>query len=249
MILPEIFEIELDRSTPLPLYYQVAREIERAISDGRLSKGDYLQSELVLADSWRVSRLTLRRAIQELVGSGLLVRRKGIGTRIVNDEVPPPTRLSSIWDDLTDQGRSPTTTVLAHEQIVADDSIAEHLALAPGSQVVYLERCRYADGRRLAIMRSWLSLPAGNAVTMAQLTSSGLYRSLRERGIWPHSARRNVSARTAGPVDAALLGIGVGAPLLIVASTMQDHSGTRVEYTEQVLDATRYTMDFNVVEC
>lgn len=233
----------------MPLYYQVAREIERAISDGRLSKGDYLQSELVLADTWQVSRLTLRRAIQELVGSGLLVRRKGVGTRIVNDEVRPPTRLSSIWDELTEQDRSPTTTVLAHEQIVADDAIAEQLAVARGSEVIYLERCRYADGRRLAIMRSWLSLPAGSALTTAQLTATGLYRSLRERGTWPHSARRNVSARIAGPVDAALLGIGIGAPLLIVASTMQDHSGARVEYTEQVLDATRYTMDFNVVEC
>jgi DNA-binding GntR family transcriptional regulator len=248
VISPEIFEIELDRSTPMPLYYQVAREIERAIRDGRLNKGDYLQSELVLAETWQVSRLTLRRAIQELVGSGLLVRRKGVGTRIVNDEVPPPTRLSSIWDELTEQGRSPRTTVLAHEQIVADDAIAEELAVVPGSQVVYVERCRYADGRRLAIMRSWLSLAAGSALTSEQLTSTGMYRSLRERGIWPHSARRNVSARIAGPVDAALLGIAIGAPLLIVASTMQDHSGARVEYTEQVLDATRYTMDFNVVE-
>jgi DNA-binding GntR family transcriptional regulator len=248
MVSSALVDIELDRSTPTPLYYQVAREIERAITDGRLAKGDYLQSETVLADSWQVSRLTLRRSVQELVDSGLLVRRQGKGTQVVNDEVPGQTRLSSIWDDLTEQHRSPTTTVLAHDRVIVDDAIAEQLAVPMGSEVVYLERCRYADGHRLAIMRSWLTMGAGGGLTTAQLASAGLYKVLRERGIWPHSARRKVSARLAGPVDAALLGIARGAPLLIVESTMQDFAGTRVEYTEQVLDATRYTMDLMVVE-
>ena len=248
MVSSVLVDIQLDRSTPAPLYYQVAREIERAISEGRLLKGDYLESETVLVDSWKVSRLTLRRSVQELVDSGLLVRRQGKGTQVVNDEVQSQTRLSSVWDDLIEQGRSPATTVLAHDRVVVDDLIAEHLDVPMGSQVVYLERCRYADGHRLAIMRSWLTVGAGGGLTTAQLTSTGLYKALRERGVWPHSARRKVSARLAGPVDAALLGIDRGSPLLIVEATMQDFAGIRVEYTEQVLDATRYTMDLMVVE-
>lgn len=242
------FDIELDRSTPLPIYHQLAREMERAISDGRVVKGDYLHSELELADAWQVSRLTLRRAIQELVDSGLVVRRRGIGTQVVNDTVRHAPKLSSMWDDLAEQGRDPTTTVLAHECVIADDVIAERLALPAGSPVIYLERCRSADGRRLAIMRTWIALTAGADITTEQLGVSGLYRTLRERGIWPHTAVRRVSARAAGPVDASLLGIEVGAPLLIVESTMQDTTGTRVEFTEQVHDGTRYTMELTVVE-
>jgi DNA-binding GntR family transcriptional regulator len=248
MVSSVLVDIQLDRSTPTPLYYQVAREIERAISDGRLAKGDYLESETVLVDRWQVSRLTLRRSVQELVDSGLLVRRQGKGTQVVNAEVQGQTRLSSVWDDLTKQGRAPATTVLAHDRVIVDDAIAELLTVPFGSEVVYLERCRYADGHRLAIMRSWLTIVAGGGLTTAQLTSTGLYKALRERGVWPHTARRKISARLAGPVDAALLGIDRGSPLLIVEATMQDFAGTRVEYTEQVLDATRYTMDLMVVE-
>ena len=116
MVSSVFVEIQLDRSTPTPLYFQVAREIERAITEGRLAKGDYLESETILADSWQVSRLTLRRSVQELVDSGLLVRRQGKGTQVVNDEVRRPVRLSSLWDDLVEQGRAPSTVVLALRQ-------------------------------------------------------------------------------------------------------------------------------------
>ena len=241
-------DIELDRNGPVPLYHQVARELERAISEGRLVRGDFLENELVLAEQWKVSRLTLRRSIQELVDAGLLVRRRGVGTQVVNDELPHPPRLGSLFDDLSAQGQSPRTTVLSHERVIADDAIAERLGLPPGSEVVYLERCRHVDGRRLAILRNWLTVTAAGDLTTEQLTRSGLYQLLRAKGIWPHSAIRRVAARVAGPVDAALLGLQPGAPLLIVDSTMQDKSGERVEVSEQVHDGSDYTLELSVVE-
>ncbi len=97
-------------------------------------------------------------------------------------------------------------------------------------------------------MRTWMAPAFGATITAEVLSVAGLYRSLRERGIWPHTAVRSVSARSAGPVEASLLGIDVGAPLLVVDSTMQDTTGTRVEITEQVHDGTRYTMELTVVE-
>lgn len=241
-------DITLDRHSPMPLYHQVARELERAIADGRLPKRSFLENELLLAETWRISRLTLRRAIQELVDSGLLVRRRGVGTQVVNDQLPRPPRLGGLYDDLVEQGRTPRTTMLAHERIIADDHIAEQLGLPPGTPVVYLERCRYADGRRIAIMRNWLTVAAAGDLTAEQLTESGLHQLLRSRGIWPHSAVRRIAAHVAGPVDAALLGVPVGAPLLAVESTMQDTSGVRIDVSEQLYDATGYTIELSVVE-
>jgi DNA-binding GntR family transcriptional regulator len=242
------FDIELDRSSPMPLYHQVARELERAIADGRLARGDYLENEIALAEQWQVARLTLRRSIQELVDKGLLVRHRGVGTRVVNDELPRLPRLGSLYDEIVEQGRTPRTSVLAHDRVVADDAVAERLALVPGSQVIYLERCRHVDGRRVAILRNWLTIEAAADITTSQLGEYGLYQLLRQRGIWPHSANRRIAARIANPIDAALLGVRVGAPVLTVDSTMQDKAGRRVEVSEQIHDGSDYVLELSVVE-
>jgi len=79
--------VELDRSSPVPLYYQLAQAIEAAIRDGELSPGDRFENELALAKRLTLSRPTTRRAIQELVDKGLLVRKRGVGTQVVQNPV------------------------------------------------------------------------------------------------------------------------------------------------------------------
>ncbi len=246
-IRPKQVEIDLDRSSPTPLYHQVARELERAISDGRLQLGDYLENELVLAERWQVSRITLRRSIRELVDAGLLVRRRGVGTQIVND-VMPETRLVSLFDDLVERGMHPTTEVLDLRTVVPEPWVNERLGQPEGTEVVYLERCRLADGRRLAIMRNWIVADVGEGLTAERLEAGGLYAMLRADGVWPHCVNRRVSARAAGEEEAALLGVEVGAPLLTLESRMQDTSGRRIEVSMQYYDGTGYTMEMTVVE-
>src|SRR6195952_297860 len=79
--------VDLDRSSPVPLYYQVSRQIEAAIDTGELAPGDRLENEISLADRWGLSRPTMRRAIQELVDKGLLGRKRGVGTQVVDGHV------------------------------------------------------------------------------------------------------------------------------------------------------------------
>ena len=244
---PKRIEITLDRASPTPLYYQVARELERAIADGRLERGDYLENELVLAEHWQVSRITLRRSIRELVDAGFLVRRRGVGTQVVNDEMPD-TRLVSLYDDLVERGMKPSTEVLELQRIVPEPWVNEQLGQAAGDEVAYLERCRYADGRRLAIMRNWIVTDAAAELTANQLEADGLYQLLRAGGVWPHCVTRRVSARVAGREEAELLGVDEGAPILALESRMQDTSGRRIEVSHQFYDATSYTMEMTVVE-
>jgi len=244
---PTRIDIRLDRASPTPLYHQVARELERAIEDGRLARGDYLENELVLAEQWQVSRITLRRSIQELVGAGLLVRRRGVGTQVVND-VLPHARLVSVYDDLMDRGLDPTTEVLALERLVPERSVLDQLGLAARTEVVYIERCRYAAGRRLALMRNWILVEAAGDLTAEALEADGLYRLLRAKGVWPHSVTRRVSARIAGPDEAKLFDMEVGDPILALDSRMQDTTGRRVEVSEQIYDGRSYTMEMSIVE-
>src|ERR1700742_1150111 len=85
--LPTSLFIDIDRSGPIPLYYQLASRIESAIVDGTIPAGSRIDNEVGLGERLGVSRPTVRRAIQELVDKGLLVRRRGIGTQVVHGEI------------------------------------------------------------------------------------------------------------------------------------------------------------------
>ncbi len=242
------YSIVVDHSGPVPLYYQVARELERAISEGRLERGGFLGNEVELSEEWQVSRPTVRRAIQELVDQGLLVRQRGVGTQVVNDAVRPTTRVSSLFDELHKAGRSPGSVVLAMELVPGDARITDQLGLHRGASVLYLERCRMVDGKRLAIIRNWIVPSYTAGLTVERLMSGGLYAYLRSKGCFPHYATQQVGARNASPVDAALLGLPVGAAVLTMRTCMQDRQGNKVDTGEMTCDASAYSLDLTVVE-
>ena len=94
--------IRVDRSSPVPLYYQVAQRLEELIEAGRMPPGYRLENEIALADQLGLSRPTMRQAIQHLVDKGLLVRKRGVGTQVVHGRVRRQVELSSLYDDLGD---------------------------------------------------------------------------------------------------------------------------------------------------
>src|ERR1700688_3017438 len=109
----------LDKASPVPLYYQLAQNMETAIRQGRLSSGSHLDNEIELARQLGVSRPTVRRAIGLLANRGLVIRRHGIGTLVVPVRVRRPGRLSSLFDDLKEAGQTPSTRLLAYEVVPA----------------------------------------------------------------------------------------------------------------------------------
>jgi DNA-binding transcriptional regulator YhcF (GntR family) len=102
---PPALAIPVDRTSPVPLYFQVAQHLERAIAGGELAPGTRLENEIMLADQLGLSRPTMRRAIQYLVDRGLLVRKRGVGTQVVQSKVRRPVVLTSLYDDLDKSGQ------------------------------------------------------------------------------------------------------------------------------------------------
>lgn len=109
----------LNRSSPVPLYYQLAQQLEAAIEHGALAPGNLLGNEVDLSVRLGLSRPTVRQAIQSLVEKGLLVRRRGVGTQVVHSQVKRPLELSSLYDDLESAGQGPTTQVVRNEGVPA----------------------------------------------------------------------------------------------------------------------------------
>src|SRR5215217_1825316 len=135
----------LDRSSPVPLYFQVAEQFEKAILTGEIAPGERIDNEIALAKDLGLSRPTMRQAIQHLVDKGLLVRKRGVGTQVVHARVRRQVELSSLFDDLDRAHRQPTTDVLRFEVTDAPDDVAVALRLPAGDRVLTIERLRYAQ--------------------------------------------------------------------------------------------------------
>ena len=155
-ILPMSAFMDLDRSGPIPLYFQVAQKIEQAIMDGTLPAGSRLENEVALGERLGLSRPTVRRAIQDLVDKGLLVRRRGIGTQVVHGQVTRGVELTSLYEDLARSGQKPSTALIDYKIQKADAKIAEKLGVAVGANVLYVKRLRSADNVAVSILENWL---------------------------------------------------------------------------------------------
>ena len=238
--------IEVDRSSPIPLYFQVAQAFEKAILEGDLKPGDRFENELALADRLNLSRPTTRRAIQELVDKGLLVRKRGVGTQVVQTPVHRPVELTSLFDDLARAGQEPATEVLDYRIGPVSAEIAQHLNLAVDSDVVTMRRLRTSAGQPLALMTN--HLPAALAPDPDELERIGLYQSLRARGVHIRLARQRIGAKAADREEARLLDEKPKAPLLVMTRTAFDDSGRVVEYGSHVYRASRYYFDTTLVD-
>lgn len=241
-----VISVELNRSSPVPLYFQLAQAIEAAILEGVLAPGERFENELALAKRLSLSRPTTRRAIQELVDKGLLVRKRGVGTQVVQSPVHRPVELTSLFEDLARAGQNPSTRLLDYQVGPPSSDVARELNISDGSDVVTIRRLRSTNGEPLALMINYL--PVEIAPEPDELESQGLYSSLRTRGVHIRVARQRIGARAADREEAALLDEKFKSPLLTMHRTAFDDSGRVVEFGSHAYRASRYYFDTTVVD-
>jgi DNA-binding GntR family transcriptional regulator len=231
--------VRVDRTSPVPLYFQLAQHLERAIASGDLPHGSRLENEIQLAEHLRLSRPTVRRAIQYLVDKGLVVRKRGVGTTVVHAKVKRGIELTSLYDDLVRTGQTPTTRVLSNDVEAAPPEAAQALGMPEGTRVVGIRRVRYAQGAPIALLQNYLPVTLPRITTEA-LEHDGLYRIMHGKGIHLHSAIQTIGARSANAGEARLLEEPRRAPLLTMERTAYDDHGEAVEYGTHVYRASRY---------
>lgn len=239
--------LRLDPGSPVPLYHQAARLLEKAMEDGRLPGGSKLESELVLAEQLGISRPTMRAAIKLLVDKGLLVRRRGIGTLVAPRPVRRAVALTSLYDDLREAGREPATRVTAFEEVACPPEVGERLDLAPGASVLRFERLRLAGSDPIAFMSNFVPTDLLD-IGKENLEESGLYELFRDGGISPHVANQRIGARKAGTEEAELLEIEPGDPLLTMERVAYDTGGRPIEFGSHRYPAESYWFEMMLVD-
>lgn len=238
-------DLVIDRASPIPLYFQVAQHLERLIESGGYPPGTRLENEIALADQLGLSRPTMRRAIQYLVDRGLLVRKRGVGTQVVQPKVRRPVELSSLHDDLLAAGRKPLTRVLWFRVEAPTEMAAEALGVPLDSEVYTFERLRMTEDEPLSIMRNWV--PRGIIEIDADvLAERGLYEVFRAAGISLKIATQTIGGRAAKAAEARLLDERAGAALLTMTRTTYDETGRAVEYGSHLYRASRYSFELTL---
>lgn len=217
----------VDRSSPIPLYFQLALLIETAIRDGRWRSGDRLPSEFEMCDQHGLSRTTIRRALSWLESQGYISRHKGAGTFV--EGVPSRAWLLSstvgfFEEEALRMGRTVTSVVLRAELGPLPAWGAEALQVSGGSVGATIERVREVDERRAIYVINHIAPDyADVAVQIAEAPNQSLYLILKERaGVEIHGGDRTVTAVPADARLGELLDIEVARPLLRIDSTSWD---------------------------
>ena len=230
-------DFKIDSNDNSPLYMQVARKLIMDVRAGRYRVDQALPSERLLSEQLDISRVTARKAIDQLVGQGLVVRRRGSGNYVAPRIEQPLSRLSSFSEQLEQRGYRPSSTWLRREIVLA--TLEEQLALGlpHNSRVARLERLRLADDVAMAYEVS--VIPAA-VLPRPQEVASSLYAHLDRSGNLPVRAVQHIRAMNAPALLAERLGVPEGRAVLYITRTGYLASGVAVELTHSYCRSDHY---------
>lgn len=226
------FSTDIDRTSYVPLYIQVMDSLQEYIEDGA-SAGEQLPGEPELCRLFDVSRTVIRQALRELEYEGLIVREKGKGTFIAEPKIRESLfqELTGFYQDMAAKGHAPYSQVLKQEEVPASRKIAGYLKLKPGTPVVQIDRLRFVEEEPIVLVSTYLPAARCPGLVDVDLTQQSLYAWLEAAcDIDIARGKRYLEAVPANEVEAELLEIKKGAPLLLLDSVSYLADGTPIEY-------------------
>jgi GntR family transcriptional regulator len=223
---------ELIRSEGIPIYVQIRESLRGEITQGILKRGQKLPSEQELASKFKVSRMTIRESIEDLVDEGLLYRRHGVGTFVAYPHLQRDhTRLTSFFDKAENDGIQTRATLLCKEVLPAKPKIAEALDIPVGSKVIRVKTLRFADNVPITVHDAYVPHKLFASIFNEDLEVHHLWTLFEQCGYKVKRAIQRLEAREATKEIAALMKIKEGAPILFKERTVYADDGTPVEFT------------------
>ncbi len=222
----------IDRSSPLPLYWQLKSRIIADIDERQLEAGDRIPGDHELCALYDVSRTVVRQALRELEFEGVVRREKGRGTFVADRRSSRGFghALFGTFEDIQTAGRDQESIVLARGVVEASPVVRRDLALADADRVVEIERLRLVDGEPWAVTRTQLPRDIGEKLLDVDLKNLSIYGVLeREFGVQFERAERTIEAELADARAAAALGVTVGSAVLVMRSISFDPTGRPIE--------------------
>ena len=224
-----------------PLYAQLMERIRMDILQGVYPVGDRIPPEHELEERYAVSRVTVRRALQELTASGLLERKQGKGTFVAQPRKEIAERgVQGFHDACRESGMIPSVGQVWVRTLPASPEDRENLSLAPEASIIEIRRVLKADGTPVVLESNHFSM------AYAWLESGGLrgslYRLLQEYGIRAEKSKYDLSLKDADRAEAELLQVEEGTALLLEKQVVYDQKGRPLHTSHRLILGKRYTL-------
>lgn len=225
---------KLNHNSPVPLYSQIKDAITDYIEFHDLQPNDPLPSERELSEIFCVSRLTVRKAINQLIQEGVIYQQPGKGTFISTPKIQQKLLvLTSFTDAIRQEGHTPGTQVLDFEVRQAKPSICKQLGFQPGTPLFMVRRLRFIDYSPFSISTSYLPCDLMRSIRVEDLQQYSLYGLLEKHcGLKLSKTKAVLEVCAADYQDAALLNIKPGLPMFLMKGTAWSTSGELIEYFE-----------------
>ena len=241
--------VKIDKSTPVPLYYQLKTAILSMIKNGDLKPGDMIPAELDLGDMYGLSRTTIRQAICELVNEGHLYRIKSKGTYVSKPKITQGfmQTVETFDEQMKKMGLTPRTELLKLEMILPSSEVAEALKVTMDTRIVHLLRRRYANDEAILYVDNYM-IPECMPLIAAGLDEKGLYATLAtDLHLRLVHFIRQIEATLATEYDSEMLSVCIGHPIQIASSVGYNSDGLPIEYAivHYRGDKNKFIVEFN----
>ncbi|MBT9598096.1 MAG: GntR family transcriptional regulator [Vitreoscilla sp.] len=223
------FELRADERSTVPLYVQLSQKIAQAIRAGRYQPDEALPSERMLSESLALSRVTARKAIDQLVSQGLVVRKRGSGNYIAPKLEQPLSRLTSFSEELQQRGFHPSSRWLKRALTAVSPEEQLTLGLSTGARVARLERLRLADE---VVMAYEVSVLPEQILPDPMSVDGSLYAHLEDSGRAPVRALQHIRALNADATLAQRLNVPTHQAVLHISRVGYLETGQAMELTQ-----------------
>ncbi len=242
--------MQLNRNAPIPLHQQIQSMIRHKIVSNQLRSDESIPSERDLAEELRVSRMTVRQALNALREEGLIYQKRGRGTFVSPLKMDIHTRnLKGFSDEMGRRGMNPTSLVIAARIEAANAELAAKLHLDSDADVFMLKRLRLADGIPMSVETTYLPAARFAGLDRYDFAKESLYKVLEtDYDVRIYAAAEDLEA-TAGDAETSRhLGVAENSPLLVVSRTVFAEGNQPIEFTKSVYRADRYRASFYLVK-
>ncbi|MEH7252835.1 GntR family transcriptional regulator [Neobacillus niacini] len=231
----------INKNSPVPIYHQLEEYIKQQIENGILQEEAVIPSEREYAQTFQISRMTVRQAINNLVIEGYLTRQKGRGTFVKKKKVEQELQgMTSFTENMLSRGINPSSTLLSFQIIHADKKTAFDLNIEENESVYKIKRIRLADGSPMAIETAYIPVELVPGLT-EENSNLSLYQYIEENlALTISEATQEIEASIAGSVDAEILEITIGDPLLLIKRISYLLDEIPFELVKSIFRADRY---------
>ena len=230
-LLARLHATSIDPNSPTPLYYQLYTMLHDAIAGGQLPSGAKMPSEKELAAAFDVSRITARRALDELALKNMVARHRGRGTfvdyKYQSEPIHAP--LSDLMESLDHMGRDTGVRVLTLEFLPPPERIATAFEAEADEAMCHCIRVRHSESIAFAHYVTW-TRGFDNTLTAARLEEKPRMKYFKEYGIQISHVEQYLSAEGASVSVAEALGVGSGKPLLKLVRFSRDADGRLLDH-------------------